>query len=1043
MKNVASTQEYVQQGPPPGQRTKHDSLDSGLLYEAVIELSAKGMVTANCINMAAGILLEELGLPKYFFQHIKKESLVSILQSIASSIQIVDDRVVLYDRVAHIDFDLSQENNAHWVRIATRDTRDTMEAVLAKEIAGHRRDYYFSPHYDYYTYIIHPETTADFERSSFSSSKFLFSLTGNYEEMPLPTRKRYEAFLAKHEQSVTPHIEIFNLPETGETRLMFNSDFASPHLPVLRKLIEDHGRTLLRAYWEPYLAKSASSSSVCALYIQGELSRKEENALLSDLRAFLAFSVNRATEFYLRGDLSYQAMLFAGNAIDFTHMFIYKESENATDREILASLTDRDHRDAFTKKVQNSNKSIYTNELIEEVAGENCDLLTFLFELFERRFNSLLLPNISEKEIEQKYLEFERIIRARFIDCTLGYDIFSFMFKLITATLKTNFYKGEKRAFSFRFDNSVLDPLVFTGEVFGLFYVNGHYACGTHLRADDIARGGLRLMRVSPANHEAALDNAVLLNYALGPKAQRLKHKDICESGSKGVVVPHPQYADLSHEALADYTEALIDLMLLDDSIVDYYGEPELLFFGPDEGTAPLMDAVALRAKERGYKHWRTITTGKSFGIPHDIYGILDSGELFGLLDRGADGVELQIEGRPLLVSDDMEEIYGRIGGKIENSGMTTTGVMASFRTLLSHCEAKEGHLNLMITGGPDGDLGANEIQCYKGKICLVIDGGSVLFDPHGLDRKELMKIAFKRNSSPRQNTLYFPREKLSKDGFIVPLAAKNITLPDGSLVEDGAFFHKTFLTSAENRRFIAGANIEAFIPCGGFKDTINQTNVRDFLGNFQELKFIVEGANVFFDDGARRYIATQSDVMHIKDSTANKGGVFSSSIAEVLTGFLFTDQYESRLLNNRKNRCALIKDIIHLVDHYSRLETKLLLELHDSDPELPLFDLSERTSEQIFALQKQLVDRLDGIVSEEELVWRVMEHYIPAVLIKELGRDDIMMTLDSPELAGYRNAIVTKKLAAMSMYRHGRNWEEFHKALEEDFSGELMKLVQ
>ena len=28
------------------------------------------------------------------------------------------------------------------------------------------------------------------------------------------------------------------------------------------------------------------------------------------------------------------------------------------------------------------------------------------------------------------------------------------------------------------------------------------------------------------------------------------------------------------------------------------------------------------------------------------------------------------------------------------------------------------------ITGGPDGDLGANEIQCYKGRICLIIDGG-------------------------------------------------------------------------------------------------------------------------------------------------------------------------------------------------------------------------------------------------------------------------------------------------------------------------------
>ena len=113
-----------------------------------------------------------------------------------------------------------------------------------------------------------------------------------------------------------------------------------------------------------------------------------------------------------------------------------------------------------------------------------------------------------------------------------------------------------------------------------------------------------------------------------------------------------------------------------------------------------------------------------------------------------------------------MDEIYDRIGGQIESSGMTTTCIMSSFRTLISHYGTREEELNLMITGGPDGDLGANEIQCYKGNICLVIDGGSILFDPLGLDKKELMKIAFRRNSSPRANTSSFPLEKLSEQGL-------------------------------------------------------------------------------------------------------------------------------------------------------------------------------------------------------------------------------------------------------------------------------------
>jgi glutamate dehydrogenase len=617
------------------------------------------------------------------------------------------------------------------------------------------------------------------------------------------------------------------------------------------------------------------------------------------------------------------------------------------------------------------------------------------------------------------------------------------MFKMLTSSLKTNFYKEIKRSFAFRFDNSILDPLVFSQFVYGVFYVNGHYACGTHMRADDISRGGLRLLRVSPANHETELDNAVLLNYALGPKAQRLKHKDICESGSKGVVVPHPQYPGCSMEALYDYTEGIMDLMLLDNSIVDYYGKPELIFFGPDEGTASLMDAVALRAKERGYFHWRTITTGKSFGIPHDTFGLLDTGEVFGLYDEGDKGVELQIDGASVSLTNDMDEIYDKIGGRIETSGMTTTCIMSAFRTLISHYNAKEEELNLMITGGPDGDLGANEIQCYKGNICLIIDGGSILFDPLGLDKKELMKIAFRRNASPRENSTSFPVEKLSAEGFMVPLSAKNITLPDGTNIEDGALFHRTFLGNVKNRTYISRANIQAFIPCGGFKDTVNQRNVKQFVETFEELKFIVEGANVFFDDVARRYIATATDIMQVKDTTANKGGVFSSSIAEVLTGFLFQDKYEEELLNDTKTRLALVKDMLHLVGQYSRIETNLLLQVYDADPAIPLFDLSARTSEQIFALQDILTDRLHKILADEELIWLVMTHYVPSVLIDKLGRDTILAIFDTPELQAYRAAIVTKKLASMAFYRFGQNWESYLKELEKDFPAPLYKALQ
>ncbi len=386
-------------------------LDPSTLYEAVIDLSADGLLTANCINMAAGILLDDLGLPTYFFENIKKDSLKQILAAIATNLTVNEDgKVALVGRVAHIDFCLDQGSNVQRVRIATQETRDSMEKILESLIPGHRREYYYSPKNQYYTYIIRPETVRDFPADAFSESRFLFTLAGDYTTTPEPTRRRYENFLKSLEKSVSPLIEIFNLPDTGETRLMFNSDFASPQLPVLRKLVTDHDLVLNRAYWEPYQGKSATASSVCSRYILGELSRKKESALIRDLCAFLSFAVNPVTDIYVRGNQTFREMLFAGNAVDFTHMFIFRERDNATDRDILKSLTGKDHRDAFAARVHGSNKSTYVYKAILEAVVENPDLIKFLYDLFDRRFNPELKNRITEGELEKKYREFNKII---------------------------------------------------------------------------------------------------------------------------------------------------------------------------------------------------------------------------------------------------------------------------------------------------------------------------------------------------------------------------------------------------------------------------------------------------------------------------------------------------------------------------------------------------------------------------------------------------------------------------------------------------------
>lgn len=49
------------------------------------------------------------------------------------------------------------------------------------------------------------------------------------------------------------------------------------------------------------------------------------------------------------------------------------------------------------------------------------------------------------------------------------------------------------------------------------------------------------------------------------------------------------------------------------------------------------------------------------------------------------------------------------------------------------------------MTGGPDGDLGSNEIKMGKEKIIGIIDGSGVIFDPIGIDRTELLRLADER----------------------------------------------------------------------------------------------------------------------------------------------------------------------------------------------------------------------------------------------------------------------------------------------------------
>nr|WP_320190660.1 NAD-glutamate dehydrogenase domain-containing protein [uncultured Desulfobacter sp.] len=1016
------------------------NLNIRILYEAVIDLSAQGLITAHCINLAAGILLNDLGLPSYFFENITKDSLKQILSSITSSIAVQDDRVVLVGRVAHIDFDLGQGSDVQRVRIATRDTRDAMEKLMESMISGHRREYYYSRENEYYTYIFRPETVNDFTKHEFETSAFLFNLAGDYTATPEPTRMRYEKFLKECRASVRPLVKVFKLPDTEETRIMFNSNFATPQIPIFRQLLKDHGFTLMRAYWEPYWDGTEVPTSICSLYLQGEMSRTREIELIRDIQDFLAFNVGPVTTLYVDGKLTYKEMLFAGNAIAFTRIFIFSENNAQSDQAIMSRLDDRACEESFADRIHKAARAAFDTGTIEAVVMVHPELLEALYELFARRFDPTQALGSADDATEQ-FETFHQMCRTRLAEHPTALQIFRFMTKFVAQCCKTNFYIPDKRAYSFRLDSGILDPLVYSRPVYGIFFINGHYAAGVHMRSADIARGGLRLVTTGPADYERQMGNAARLSFILG-QARRLKHKDICEDGASGVIVPHPVYGEYAGDAVLDFTEGILDITLPNDYVIDYYGRPEMLFFEPDRGTADFMDTVTLRAKVRGNPHWRTIATEKGCGVFHYNYGILNNGKLFGLLPAGDGLSDLQVDGKSQMVTRDIGKLRKKISGNIKTIGMATTAMMTAFRTLIHHHNVREKDLNLMVIGGPGGRLVGNELLCCRGRICLAIDNKALLFDPTGLDPGELEKLALAARAGSAVGALAFPSDKLSPDGFKVPVTAVRTFLPDGAMVEDGFLFHRDFLFNPDMRAYIRSAGIRGCLPCGGFKEGVTGRTVLSFLENFKELEFIVEGASLFFDNSARRHIAANTDIRHLKDTTANKGGVFSSVMAEVLPGFLLGDQYEGALIEDSKVGGALIREIIGLIETHVAAETKILLHRCDADQGIPLLAQSEKAGEDILSLQQTFHTRLNTMLKQKSLVWKILAAYIPQTLVQVVGKKRIIDILNSDAMQAYRDAIITKQLAAKAFYRFGSEWDSFTSALEKKFTGTVADLA-
>ncbi|KAG1743175.1 NADH-dependent glutamate dehydrogenase [Suillus paluster] len=533
--------------------------------------------------------------------------------------------------------------------------------------------------------------------------------------------------------------------------------------------------------------------------------------------------------------------------------------------------------------------------------------------------------------------------------------------------LKTNFYQPTKVALSFRLSPKFLPQGEYPQPLFGMFLVIGNEFRGFHIRFRDVARGGIRI--VMSRNEENYIINKRMLfdeNYGLAA-TQSLKNKDIPEGGAKGTILP--SLGAPPRRCFEKYIDAIIDLLIPSQSSgikerqVDLYGKPDLLFFGPDEGTADMMDWAALHARDRGAETWwKTFTTGKSAqllgGVPHDIYAMTS-----------------------LSIRQYVLGIYKQLG-------------------------LREKDITKVQTGGPDGDLGSNEILLSSDKTIAVIDGSGVLADPVGINRNELIRLA-----KLRVPVSHFDKTKLSKDGYLVKIEEQDIKLPSGEVVLDGTDFR-----NGAHFRFKA----DLFVPCGGRPEAVNVSNVAALMDTEGKphFKYIVEGANLFFTQQARLHLEKRR-VIVFKDSSANKGGVTSSSL-EVLAGLALTTQEYLDLMIFKDGKPSdfyqtYVKDIQAKIAENAAAEFHCIWQEHARlQGAKPRTQISDELSIMLIELQDKLEhsDLFDDVPSRKG----VMRIAIPRTLVDQVGLDTLLERLPEP----YQRALFSSWVASHFLYKYG-----------------------
>jgi len=394
------------------------------------------------------------------------------------------------------------------------------------------------------------------------------------------------------------------------------------------------------------------------------------------------------------------------------------------------------------------------------------------------------------------------------------------------------------------------------------------------------------------------------------------------------------------------YGDALLDLTLNHAPNIEQ--EKTLIYLGPDENITPkLINWLVKRAHHRGHPRANAFMSSKpGAGINHKEYGVTSEGVIVFL-----------------------EEALKTIG----IDPRTTT-------------------FTVKLTGGPDGDVAGNAIRIMhrefgeNARITGIADGSGSAEDPEGLNMQELLRLV--ESNAP---IVEFSTKCLGKDGKVTGVD------DEGGLAARNTL-HERLVT-------------DAFVPCGGRPATVNEQNVHRFLSDSDKVsaKVVVEGANLFFTEEARRFLSNKANVLFVKDSSANKCGVICSSYE--ITAAMLLDEDDFLQIKPQ-----FVTEVVDKLRALARREATLLFREHKRSIETPLSKVSVAISTAINEANDAIVPLLSSLNKEDEvLTEKLMTRYLPASLLGALGADGIS---ELPRT--YIDRIIASSLACEIIYHEG-----------------------